>query len=277
MSASKPLNLLPELRELNDLFIELIKDLKPEEWQRPTIAGAWVVKDVVAHLLDGNIRILSMLRDGYYGESPSSESYEGLVAYINRLNADWVQVMRRVSPTMLILLHELTGPLYHDYYASLDPQAEATFAVAWAGEETSKNWMHVAREYTEKFLHQQQIRAATRRPGLMTSKHFRPFAEVCLKALPHTFRDVRAAEGTCVRVVIPGDSGREWYLQRQSEGWRLVDYTAESPRATVVIPADAFWQLVSKSKRLKDLADEITISGDRAMGEKMASVVSFMA
>jgi hypothetical protein len=32
--------------------------------------------------------------------------------------------------------------------------------VAWAGEAESKNWFHVARDYSEKWHHQQQIREA---------------------------------------------------------------------------------------------------------------------
>jgi hypothetical protein len=62
----------------------------------PTLARRWTVKDVTAHLLDGNLRTLSVLRDGYFGEAPDDPTtYSGIVAYPNRLNADWVQASRR--------------------------------------------------------------------------------------------------------------------------------------------------------------------------------------
>src|SRR6476646_6893318 len=148
----------PLLPKIDALLMQLLRSLTPADWQRQTVAKHWVVKDVVAHLLDGNIRILSMIRDGYQGKSAEIHSYQDLLDYLNRLNADWVKAMDRVSPEMLIVLHELTGPMYCDFYAQQDLLDKAAFAVNWAGEDESLNWMHIAREYTEKFIHQQQIR-----------------------------------------------------------------------------------------------------------------------
>lgn len=42
--------------------------------------------------------------------------------------------MKRVSPSMLILLHETTGLLFCDFYKTLNPFDDAVFSVAWAGE-----------------------------------------------------------------------------------------------------------------------------------------------
>ncbi|MGH1433059.1 MAG: maleylpyruvate isomerase N-terminal domain-containing protein [Lewinella sp.] len=271
------LDLVHKLPELNEQFLTLIKSLSAEEWQVQTVASQWKVKDVVAHLLDGNIRILSMLRDGYQGETAEIASYEDLVAYINRLNADWVKAMKRVSPEILILLHELTGPLYNAYYASLDPYDKATFSVAWAGEEESKNWMHIAREYTEKFLHQQQIRDAVQRPGIMTKDFFLPFVEVCLKALPHTFREVPATDETCIKLSIPDECGGNWYLCAHQGQWQIGETAANTPVTEVTIAAEAFWQLVSKSKRHSDLEASIQVKGNQLLAEKVLSMVSFIA
>jgi len=33
-------------------LIALLRSLTPEDWERPTVAGSWRVRDVVAHLLD---------------------------------------------------------------------------------------------------------------------------------------------------------------------------------------------------------------------------------
>src|SRR3712207_207266 len=68
----------------------LLRDLAPEDWQRPTIAGAWQVRDVVAHLLDGDLRKLSAYRDGHV-PAPAAplQGYEDLVHFLNGLNAEW--------------------------------------------------------------------------------------------------------------------------------------------------------------------------------------------
>ena len=126
----------------------------------------WTVKDVASHLLDGNLRTLSLSRDKHI-LIPGTEidSYAQLVNYLNTLNATWVTASKRLSPNVLTSLLESTGKEYSAYMAALDPNTEAIFSVAWAGEQVSKNWFHIAREYTEKWHHQQQIREAQANRG----------------------------------------------------------------------------------------------------------------
>jgi len=128
--------------------------------------------------------------------------------------------MKRVSPEVLIMLHEATGPLFCEHYASLDLMDTAIYAVDWAGESESRNWMHIAREYTEKFLHQQQIRDAVNKPGLMTRELFCPFIDIFMMGLPHTYRDVAADNGKSICVTITGDIGGSWYLIRDANKWQ---------------------------------------------------------
>src|SRR5262245_53885765 len=88
---------------LDAQLIELLRSLTPADWERQTIARAWTVKDVAAHLLDTQLRKLSFGRDGYTPSPPPAiASDRDLVALINRLNADGVTVYRRLSPTVLI-------------------------------------------------------------------------------------------------------------------------------------------------------------------------------
>ena len=197
-----PIEVAHLLPVLDQKLVSLLKSLTPAEWEAQTIARLWKVKDVAAHLLDGNIRVLSICRDGFYGEKADIRSHEDLVRFLNGLNADWVKAMRRVSPQMLIALHEATGPLYCNYFSALDPFGKSVLAVDWAGEAESKNWMETAREYTEKWLHQQQIRDAVHKPGLMSRELFYPFIDIFMLALPHTFRSISAEEGTVVKITI---------------------------------------------------------------------------
>ena len=84
-----PIDVVPLLPLLDQKLMLLLKSLSPKDWHRQTIAKLWTVKDVVAHLLDGNIRVLSMLRDAYNGEVPPTiNSYQDLVDFLNGLNAD---------------------------------------------------------------------------------------------------------------------------------------------------------------------------------------------
>lgn len=74
MNSIRTTDFITKLRTLDQMLFDLLRSLTPEEWQAQTVAKRWKVKDVVAHLLDGNIRILSQLRDEYQGENPSIHS-----------------------------------------------------------------------------------------------------------------------------------------------------------------------------------------------------------
>ena len=71
----------------------------------------------------------------------------------------------RLSPAVLISMMEVASREYAEFHQALDPMAEAEFSVSWAGEEKSLNWFDTARELTERWHHQQQIRLATNRPA----------------------------------------------------------------------------------------------------------------
>jgi uncharacterized damage-inducible protein DinB len=58
-------NLMPQL---DKMLFKLLEELAPEDWNKQTLAPKWVVKDVAVHLLDGDLRTLSRLRDEYCGE-----------------------------------------------------------------------------------------------------------------------------------------------------------------------------------------------------------------
>ena len=271
---TSPIETLPLFAELDRLLLELLRSLKPEDWQRPTLAGQWTVHDIAAHLLDGNLRTLSMLRDGHFGEAPDDTSYAGLVAYLNRLNAEWVRATARLSPAVLIGLLAQSGAEYSAYLATLDPWAPAVFAVAWAGETESLNWFHLARDYTEKWHHQQQIREAVGQTApLMTTELFQPFIATLLRGLPHAYRQVAAPAGTRVQVAV---GGSVWELTRNAETWQLVPPGAAAPTAKVTLhPADA-WKLFTKGLSAAQARERVQVVGDEGLATAALRLVAVM-
>lgn len=262
---------------LDGKLIELLKNLEAADWQRQTVAKQWRVKDVAAHLLDGNIRLLSIFRDDFFGESAPASPGPPLIPFLNGLNADWVKAMKRVSPQMLIFLLETTGPVFCNYLKSLDPFAKSVLPVSWAGEKESSNRMEIAREYTEKWLHQQQIRDAVNMPGLMTKELFYPFIDIFMLALPYTFKDAERPDGTSIKLSIPSHIGGAWFLISKDGAWHLQKEEIKNPTTQLIIDADTAWKLFSKSLRADDVKDKITIVGDTELAEVALSMVSVMA
>jgi hypothetical protein len=86
-------------------LMALLRGLPASDWERPTIAGSWVVRDIAAHLLDGDLRKLSAYRDGHLPRPPVPiHDHRGLVAFLNALNAEWVAAARRPHPLVLVEL-----------------------------------------------------------------------------------------------------------------------------------------------------------------------------
>ncbi|MDX1645351.1 MAG: maleylpyruvate isomerase N-terminal domain-containing protein, partial [Thermoanaerobaculia bacterium] len=183
-----PIEAAKRLREVDEALVVLLRRLGPEDWQRPA-AGSWRVRDVAAHLLDGSLRRLSLDRDRHQPPTGGSDpaTYEELVRFLNELNATWVEAAARFSPAVITELLAFTDPLVADYLESLDPEEVAVFSVAWAGESESKVWMDVAREFVERWHHQQQIRQAVDAPALDQPRYLRPLLDTCARALPRAY------------------------------------------------------------------------------------------
>ncbi len=175
--------------KIEGLLHELLASLTGDEWERQTISPKWKVKDVAAHLLDTQLRKLSIVRDGYL---PPAPPITDLAAFINQLNQDGVLFYRRLSPRVLISLMDLASRESVEFHASLDPYSPAAFNVSWAGEDVSLNWFDTAREFTERWHHQQQIRLAVGRPGIVTPELYHPVLDCFLRALL-----LSSGTGTC--------------------------------------------------------------------------------
>ncbi|MEP7374084.1 MAG: maleylpyruvate isomerase N-terminal domain-containing protein [Chitinophagaceae bacterium] len=261
---------------VNEKLISFLKQLEPGDWQKQTVAKKWVVKDVAAHLLDGNYRRIALNRDGWSAAPDTAiDSYDDLVSYLNRINADWVKAAKRLSPAILIELLESTNEIVYKEFSKLDPFAIASYPVSWSGETKSYNWFDIAREYTERWLHQQQIRDAVSNNGLMNGELYQPFLHIFMQAWPYTMRDVTAEDDTVLKTVVPGIG--EWYLKSQNGEWKLENKREEKITAETIIDSDFAWKLFSKSIRKEEAKEGIIINGGQFLGEKVLDMVSVMA
>jgi uncharacterized protein (TIGR03083 family) len=273
-----PVFLVDRFPGLHTELMGLLRGLGPADWSRPTACALWAVQDIAAHLLDTALRRLSYGRDGR-NPTPGQPiaGYAELVAYLNRLNADWIAAARRLSPRVLMDLLDTTAPELHAYFRSLDPHAPAEFGVAWAGEESSPVWFDIGREYTERWLHQQQIRVAVGAPGLSNREWLYPALDIFVRALPFTYRGVGSEPGRRVQVEIVGEAGGVWTLVAGPRGWGLFAGADGSADTRVSLDQDAAWRLFSKSLSPEAARQQVRIEGDRRLGEPLLGALAVMA
>jgi uncharacterized protein (TIGR03083 family) len=273
-----PVNLAHLFPGLHRELMSVLRRLEPADWSRPTACALWSVKDIVAHLLDSCLRRLSFGRDRL-DASPNRpiDSYADLVRYLNHLNAEWVAATRRVSPRVLMDLMDLAEPQLHKYLDSLDPNDPAVFGVAWAGEDRSLNWFDIGREYTERWLHQQQIREAVGAPGLSARAWLYPALDIFVRALPFTYQNVEAPPGASVELTIGGNAGGVWTLARVADRWLLYTGSEARPSTRVALDQETAWKLFSKSLSSERAARDVRIEGDPRLGLPLLGALAVMA
>jgi uncharacterized protein (TIGR03083 family) len=264
------------LRKVDKQLIDLLRSLTPSEWDLQTIAPLWKVRDVIAHLLDTALRKLSMVRDSCYVEPVDIRSPEDVITLVDRLNREGVTVYRRLSPAVLIDMMETVCDQSARFHESLDPFGPAAFNVSWAGEETSLNWFDTARELTERWHHQQQIRVATNRPGIMTPELFHPVLDCFVRGLPYVYRHTEAPTGTVLLLEIAGECGGRWLLSRGSTTWGFLRRSTGDVACRVVMPEELAWRLFTKGANRDSARAQIEIEGNRELGEKVLHLTAIV-
>lgn len=248
---------------LSTHLVALLRELSPDEWLRPTVAGRWRVRDIAAHLLDGQLRRLSAHRDGYVTTPDEPiQSEPDLARFINRLNEDGVSYGARLSTRVVADRLEVAGREVAALFASVDPDAPAIWGVSWAGEQVSANWMDVGREYTEHWHHQAQIRDALGRPRLLAPQWMLPLLDLSVRALPHAYAGVAAPTGSVVSLVVTGETAGAWSLVREPERWQIRRGRPPQPDAVVTLAADDAWRMFFNALSGDALVKRVTVEGN---------------
>lgn len=262
--------------DLRVRLLELLSGLSAEDWSRPTAARLWSVKDIVSHLLGGDLGNLSRRRDTFTPAGNPIHDYAGLVKFINELNDQWVRAARRLSPRVLCDLLAFSGPQMEAYFSSLDPDAVGG-PVSWAGPDPAPVWLDIAREFTERWHHQQQIRDATGRLPLYDPYFLGPVLDTFVRALPYSFRDTVAPEGAVLGIEISGQAGGSWFLRRSPDAWELLVEVDARPAAEVVISQDAAWRLFTHGLDGGEARQIATVRGDAALAAPLFATVAVIA
>lgn len=264
LAAPSPIDTRPLFRPVSRALSALLQELPPEAWTTSTVAGRWLVRDVVAHMLDTALRRLSFHRDGMTPPPPSVPiaSPGDFVAFINGLNAQWIDASQRLSPRVLTDLLSRASMEVADWFESLPLDGPAMFAVSWAGENESASWFDLGREFTELWHHQQQVRMAVGAEALPDPRYLGAVIDIAMRGLPHAFRDVAAEPGQEVAIDVTGPSGGQWVLARASTAWTLLRGRSSTPVASLRVSDDEAWQLLFNALPAVRVGAAVGVEGD---------------
>jgi uncharacterized protein (TIGR03083 family) len=277
MNPVKPIFVVDLFPSLSQELNSVLKSLAHSDWSKPTICSLWSVKDVAAHLLGGNFsRLWSQTK---VEEKPANKqlNFDDLVTLINQNNELWVQAAKRISPDLLIELLLLTDQYLYDHFKKLDPFDMAGITVAWASDQLPPNWLDIAREFTEKWLHQQHIREAVGFPLLTEKKWLDPVLDIFMRALPYAYRLIDSEIDTSINIRITGEAGDDWTLRKGDLGWELFTGADANAKAFIQLDQNWAWRLFTKGISMDKAKFYANTSGDVGLCEIFFKVVSIMA
>lgn len=279
MKSLPELNAIPIFEDVQQELVSLLKSLSAKEWEYETSSSTWNVKDIAAHLLDGDLRRLSLHRDKHTLPEPSNpiHDYNSLVNYLNEVNNRWVNAAKRLSPSLIIELTKFTTPKIVNHLQELDPKGTALFSVGWAGETESRHWFDIAREYTEKWHHQQQIREATGKPLLVQKKWLSPLISTLIRGVPPVYNKyVPDVNNEIIEIYISGVINESWLLAVDNDNWQLFKADHETPDTIIEIDDDTAWRLFTKNITADEALRKMNVSGNYELGSLIAKTVSYM-
>jgi uncharacterized protein (TIGR03083 family) len=256
-------------------LLTVLRALDAPEWGRATACPGWTVHDIAAHLVHDYVRRLSGTRDRHPSAGPARG--EAVPAFLARVNQEFVDVARRWSPAVLVDLLEHLGPHLDSLWAGLDLSVVGEGDVWWADPEVpAPVWLDVAREFSEFWVHQQQIREAVGRPGADDPVLLGPVIDTFMRGLPNTLGVQHAEPGRSVRVEVHGPGGGTWVASLDRSRWRLDGKDDHRADAVVQISSDTLWRLATRGLSPEQARQRASLSGDHTLASAVLQLLSII-
>ena len=221
-------------------LLNLLAGFGKRDWGAPTVAPLWSVKDIALHLIDVDLSWVARFRDhDRSGSISSSTGHEGFVRGLAQRNQQWIDGTRVLSPRLIVEMLRWAGGEFDTALATVDLAQPS--AVQWAGE--APLWFDLAREFTERWVHFQQICEAVARPKPNQDPYLPLVVRTFIWGFPHQYR-APAPAGTAIGLEIDGVGA--WTLRRSGRGaWELDEGHPADPAATLRATGDAAWRLLT--------------------------------
>jgi uncharacterized protein (TIGR03083 family) len=257
-----PLDVTPFLRPERAALLELLGGLSDDEWSRPTECPAWSVRGIALHVLGDDLSLLTRQRDAstdsltLFAVDHPGLTFRGL---LDGFNEHWVSAARFMSAPLLVDLLDVVGRWSAEFYETVGLDTVAREPVQFfATLDPSPYWQVIAREYSERFIHQSQIRRALGRSDLDGEL---VVTAACIHAhlLAAWARDFAPVAGATVELVVGGAGA--WTLRRAGDAWS-VQADGGTADATITVADDAVVRLVGRGLDAAELATVVSFSGD---------------
>lgn len=244
---------------------ELCSGLTEAEWKMPTGCPGWTVQDNVSHLIDYEAGALGRPRPDH---TPSSlEHVKNPLGESNEVGVD----LRRSWPGTQVLdeLREVTAQRHAQLLAlSDDDLAQPVDTPAGPGTVADMLTLRVM----DTWSHEQDIRRAVGRPGHVEGPAAEEAVAYFSQFLPFVVGK-RAGAPDGATVVVEVGELRRTVVEVVDGRARTTDAVPAEPTVGLAMPVATFAALVGGRT---DAPDDVTISGDEALGRAIVAGLGFM-
>src|SRR5690349_12255411 len=223
--------LLDDLEAEQQALLDLVRDLDPDDWLRPTPARGWDVRDTIAHLADTDEMAIATATggpDSLNARSEASASGED-VTYRGVLRG------RRRSGREVCAWFESSTAALHDMFRALDPGVRVPWGIGMRAPSL------VTARMMETWAHGLDVHAALGAPTVDTDR-LAHVAWLATRALPYAYTVAgREPPGDPLRVELTLPSGAHWSTGPEGADNRITGAAGEYCRVFVqrLRPSDA--------------------------------------
>lgn len=243
----------PLVTEERARLLRFLDSLSDAEWTATTAVPGWSVRDLALHLLHADLRWLSLGRDGDLSSLIDMSDRRDFVRLLASNNQRFIDGAHGLSRRVVIDLIAWGGEQVDAYESGQDLLGEGW--VSWASDGPVPYWFNLAQEFTERWVHQQQMREAVGR----VEDHEALLPDVLrtfVWAFPHQLKTVAEA-GSEIELRIDGVD--TWTLTSAGEGrWSLAEgIPSGDPAALLQLSAEVAWRMLTGAP-MSDQAVEVS-------------------
>lgn len=257
------------LRAVWSSLDELLGDLAPDEWRRPSPLPGWDVQANVAHIMGTEAFLLGAQPD----VTVDADSLEHVHNPIGAMNEGWVaSYADREASEVHTRFRELTRRRL-SVLESMSADEWNAVGFTPAGQDAYGRFMQI--RVFDCWMHEQDIRAALDRPG-----HDHGLAvEVSLDEMTNAMgfvvgKRAGAPAGSSVTFELTGPTARTIHVD-VGERAIVVPHLDEPATATLTIPAVSFGRICGGRLDAPRHVDQVVIDGDESLGTRVLQSLAY--
>lgn len=248
-------------------FTELLEGLTPEEWSLPTDLPGWDVRAVAAHIAH-----LEAILAGAPEETVEVGEPEHVTSLMGVYTEQGVVARRDRTPDELI--NEIRSAATARHTALLtDPPTDGAAKPATIMGGIGWNWNTLLRNRPlDIWMHEQDVRRASGRPGGLDSAAARHTAEYLAESLGLVLaKRVGAPTGTTLVLALEGHEPIGFVVNEAGRGERLAECPAEP---TIGLACDRETFVVLAGGRRTPPEGSVVVTGDLTLGRRVLDTMA---